>query len=670
MRRFPIGNGGIARAAYLAVGNAHRQCRPRFHWHSTPRPKPQKAQLPAEPRRCMAFATNEGSSTIYALSTAPGRAAIAIIRVSGPACVQRFPKPRFATLRTLYDPSQSPSRSSILDSGALIFYFPAPKTVTGEDVLELHIHGSPAVVKSVLNAIPRCTVADSPVAIALHKQSPIRYAEAGEFTRRAFLNDRLDLPQIEALGSTLAADTEQQRRLAIRGTSDSLSVRYEQWRQQLLYARGELEALIDFSEDQHFDESVEEFVTSVAAQVQSLLYQINLHITNASKGELLRNGIRVALLGAPNAGKSSLLNQIVGREAAIVSSEEGTTRDVVDVGVDLGGWLCKFGDTAGLRSDIFLDGAEAKGNFVPIGKVEKEGIRRAKARALDSDLVIVVLSLEKVPGEKLAQLIAEPEVISAAKICLESNKNMVVAINKTDKLLIEETRESSQGYRDGPMPNYTQKASELLGGIDPRLIFPISCQEAQGAHESIIPLKTRDPGGIQALLSGLIREFEEMSTPVGLEERFSATGENGHQNIQSLDKSYWEDSLGVTHRQSSNLQICAQHLEDFLTQTIGNEARTPDNANANNMDETENKNHTKQNIKTEIDIDIVTAAEHLRYAAESLAKITGRGEGGDVESVLGVVFEKYGFLLFLFFSFYPVVFNIETDGEGRFCVGK
>ncbi|GBF64334.1 tRNA modification GTPase [Trichophyton mentagrophytes] len=586
-------------------------------WNHSGRPQPLtlppfKPPIRVSPqRRWASFFQDEKPTTIYALSTAPGRAAIAIIRISGPDCIpiykalcpnRKLPKPRFAALRTIYEPGKPLSADNALDSGALVFHFPAPNTVTGEDVLELHIHGGPAVIKSILSAIPKCAgPGDAPSA-------SIRYAEPGEFTRRAFLNDRLDLPQIEALGNTLAADTEQQRRLAIRGTNDALSTRYEQWRKQLLYARGELEALIDFSEDQHFDESVDDFISSVTGQVDSLLHQINLHIKNASKGELLRSGIKVALLGAPNAGKSSLLNQIVGRDAAIVSSEEGTTRDIVDVGVDLGGWLCKFGDMAGLRSKLSQSQLAAQGHVVStVGKIEEEGIRRAKARALESDVVIVVLSVE---GSREQGLSLEPEVVSAVHSCLELDKKVLVAINKTDMLSVEP--------ESHVMPNYKAQVSAVFGGLDPDLIFPISCQEAQNSTG-------QDPGGIQSLLKGLIRTFEEISTPAGLHSDGKETG-------QQFDKTYWEDSLGVTHRQSSNLQICAQHLNDFLSQ-INEGSITPDNA----IDSIKNNMIIKQ---VEKDVDIVMAAEHLRFAAESLAKITGRGEGGDVESVLGVVFEK------------------------------
>ena len=235
-------------------------------------------------------------------------------------------------------------------------------------MLELHVHGGPAVVRAVLSAIPQCaTHVESSAASAVHS---IRYAEPGEFTRRAFANNRMDLPQIESLGETLSASTERQRQISVRGTTSSLAVRYEQWRVLLLAARGELEALIDFSEDQHFDESPAQLCASVARQVQGLCTQIKAHVVNAVRGELLRNGISMALLGAPNAGKSSLLNCIVGREAAIVSQEAGTTRDIVEVSVDLGGWLVKIGDMAGLRR-AGLVGPDI------VGAVEQEGIKRA-----------------------------------------------------------------------------------------------------------------------------------------------------------------------------------------------------------------------------------------------------------------------------------------------------
>lgn len=518
------------------------------------------------------------------------------------------PKPRVAAVRALHDPAQEPTGNSVLDSGALVLYFPAPKTVTGEDVLELHVHGGPAIVKSVLAAISHMNRTDRLV----------RYAEPGEFTRRAFMNNRLDLPQIEALGDTLAADTEQQRRLAVRGTSDKLAKRYEMWRMQLLYARGELEALIDFAEDQDFEESSDQLITSVASQVRALGAQIRFHIRNASKGELLRNGIRIALLGAPNAGKSSLLNRVVGKEAAIVSTEEGTTRDIVDVGVDLGGWYCKLGDMAGIRS-------ESGGGSIVIGAVEKEGIRRARARALDSDAVVVVVSLENGVNGEPYRLSVEPEVVAAVNDCVQAGKCLIVAFNKCDRM--------PAATRDGQLPKeLAEAAATLFPSIPTTRLFAISCQEAQGEAS----LDQQDPGNIQNFLRGLITTFEEIASPLGIDG-----DENGQYDI-----SYWEDSLGVTHRQSSNLQRCVQHLNEFLTETSRTETpKTP--------------GYEYGLIGT--DVDIVMAAEHLRFAADALAKITGKGESGDVEDVLGVVFEKY--------VPWAVGFQWLTCVH-RFCVGK
>ncbi|KAJ4287536.1 hypothetical protein N0V90_012239 [Kalmusia sp. IMI 367209] len=526
--------------------------------------------------------------TIYALSTASGRAAIAVIRVSGPACrrvyqglcpSKAFPKPRHAALRKLYTPNLPPSISTLLDSGALVLYFPAPNTVTGEDVLELHVHGGPAIVRAVLAAIPQCVESAGGVKAA---GARIRYAEPGEFTRRAFANSRMDLPQIESLGETLSATTEQQRMLSVRGTTSKLATRYECWRTLLLQARGELEALIDFSEDQHFDESPAALCASVAYQVQNLSTLIEAHVANAVRGELLRSGISVALLGAPNAGKSSLLNRIVGREAAIVSHEAGTTRDVVEVGVDLGGWLVKIGDMAGLRK-AGLVGADV------VGAVEEEGIKRAKQRALQSDVLIVVQD---------ATATMDPEVVETAKQCVDLGINVVVAINKIDQL-------------DDPQlsDNWKAKVHDLLR-IPAERIFFVSCREAEQSSRATSSRK--DPGQVQAFLHGLLETFRGMTAAL-------VPGSDP-------DPSIWQESLGATERQRALLSECLLHLDSFL-KAVQDPSQDQSRSVAIEIDEPDA-------------VDIVIAAESLRLAADALAKITGRGEGGDVEEVLGVVFEK------------------------------
>ena len=464
--------------------------------------------------------------------------------------------------------------------------------MTGEDMLELHVHGGPAIVKAVLTAIPGAI-----------KRSPdrsnhvVRYADPGEFTRRAFYNNRLDLTQIEALGDTLSADTEQQRRLAVNGTKHSLAKRYEGWRQQLLYARGELEALIDFSEDQHFEESPAKLVSSVAKQVEQLSSRVQASIQNASRGELLRGGFSIALVGAPNAGKSSLLNVIVGREAAIVSKEEGTTRDVVEVGVDIGGYYCRFSDLAGLRGGS-PGGPAPTATTGNIGEVEEEGIRRAKERALAADVVIVVLSLE--PSEESLDVKLNPEVRATIAKCDGDRQKIIYVVNKWDLV-------RTHGY------DQQKVHRDILRSVvaDPNLTIPqdqmfcVSCEDARQGRE---PLS--DSGRFQQFLQGLTKVFKEMTSAVVVE------GESDSQGPAA-----WEESLGASERQRLLLQQCLHHLNAFVLQVKPSEERSgPNSANA--------------------DIDVVLAAESLRAAADCLAKITGKGETGDVEEVLGVVFEK------------------------------
>lgn len=391
----------------------------------------------------------------------------------------------------------------------------------------------------------------------------ICYAEPGEFTRRAFSNDRLTLPQIEALSDILSSTTEQQRILSVGSSSSSLSERYEAWRTALILARGELEALIDFSEDQQFDTSSNELLENVVTAVLELKEVLWNHVTNAAKGELLRSGISLTLVGAPNAGKSSLLNRVVGREAVIVSGEAGTTRDVVDLSVDLGGFMVVLGDTAGLRLDDISEG---------IGEVEKEGIRRAKKRVMDGDVVVVVLSVENI--SRSPELKVSPEVINIVK---EANgKEIIVVVNKMDLL-----RSNAGGTLPGDI---LATITSQLPGLPPNRIFGISCTAEAGA-------------GIQDFLHGLISIFRKMTSP------------------DSSSSSSWHESIGATERQRLLVEECMGFLESFLALT---------------------------NTDAKEYVDVVAAAEELRSAAGSLAKITGRGEGaGDVEEVLGVVFEKF-----------------------------
>ena len=494
--------------------------------------------------------------------------------------------------------------------------------MTGEDVIEFHVHGGAALVKSVLDAIPRCTGSRSRKRAGEH--SHIRHAEAGEFTKRAFYNGRLDLTQAESLGDILAAETEQQRRLAIGGDGNTLAKRYEEWRKMLLYARGEMEALIDFSEDQHFDESPTQLVASVTKQVYALHRRIQLHLRNAAKGELLRSGISVALLGAPNAGKSSLLNRVVGREAAIVSAEEGTTRDIIDVNVDIGGWLVRLGDLAGLRSKA-----------ATVGSVETEGIRRAMARALDSAVVVALFSIEMAEQGKPA-LVVHEQVVEAVHECVEAGKQVVIALNKVDLIPTQTRREVLLDRLRAVFPTL------------PRSRFVCtSCTEVSSTESHP---EDEEPVDIQSLLAALVTTFQEM-TQVDTPEDDTVPG-SASVKISSLTESqaYWTASLSISARQSAYLQECRRHLSDFLRQADPSRA-APTESSSTVLSTSEHYTDNHDDIVGEvhgddmvIEPDIVALAEDLRFAADYLARITGRGEaiaGGDVEDVLGVVFEKF-----------------------------
>ncbi len=296
--------------------------------------------------------------TIFARGSGSGRAAVAIIRVSGPATAEaitrlagRLPAPRAASLRTLRD-----AQGETLDR-ALVLWFPAPRSFTGEDAAELQLHGGRAVVDGVLAALS---------AIA-----GLRPAEPGEFTRRAFHNGRMDLPEVEALADLIEADTAAQRRQAMRQLDGALGQWARKLRAALIEALALSEACIDFSEE---EDLVTDFADELRRVVATVDRDIGTQLASAGRGEKLREGLVVIIAGPPNVGKSALLNRLAGRDVAIVSAHAGTTRDAIEVDLDLGGHVVRLVDTAGLRETS--------------DPVEQEGIARARARAASADLVL------------------------------------------------------------------------------------------------------------------------------------------------------------------------------------------------------------------------------------------------------------------------------------------
>jgi tRNA modification GTPase len=314
--------------------------------------------------------------------------------------------------------------------------------------------------------------------------------------------------------------------------------------------------------------------------VKSMLKSIEAHEEASRRSELLRKGIRISMLGHPNAGKSSLLNLIIGREASIVSAEAGTTRDVVEVSLDIEGYLCTFADTAGLRS-VALEHA---GGYIQkaekiVGKVEIEGIKRAKAKASESDIVLVLASVEPLPTGQGWEIQFDLEALQIAS----GAQDFLIIVNKVD--LIPE----------GRLEHLLDEFKSSLSNQDVRYrlqnIVTVSCMDTQEDNSSL-----EAAGNVRDLMNRLVASFE---------------------GLTRLDD---ENLLGVTERQRQLLKACREHCEEYL-------------------EEAEVKSRAAEFADS--DFDIVLAAEHLRSAANCLSRITGRGDAGDVEEILGVVFEKY-----------------------------
>ncbi|KAI8575977.1 hypothetical protein K450DRAFT_180015 [Umbelopsis ramanniana AG] len=391
-----------------------------------------------------------GPDTIFALSTAPGKAGVAVIRISGknaeevstgtPIAVlkmthmKKLPAPRQAVLKKIYHPSSK----ELLDKG-IVLWFPGPQSYTGEDTAEFHIHGGNAVTRSVLDALGSIT--------------QYRIADRGEFSRRAFDNDKLDLTELEGLADLLNAETEMQRKLALRQAEGSLRQQYDGWREQLIKCMALTEAVIDFGEDENIEDGV---LNDVLVIVERLRESIKAHLNDNRIGEILRDGIHITISGPPNAGKSSFLNTLARREAAIVSDIPGTTRDVVEVSLNLGGYPVVLSDTAGLRESSDL--------------IEMEGVKRAMAKISTSDMHICLLPLPEIESF---------ERLHGHKILNESiTPDTILIINKSDASNTISSKET------------IERLTKTLGV---RHTWLISCKTGEGidqALESLIDFAT------------------------------------------------------------------------------------------------------------------------------------------------------------------------------------
>lgn len=327
------------------------------------------------------------TDTIMARASGAGPAAVAVLRLSGPragsvlaALAGHLPEPRRASLRRLRG-----SDGDVLDE-ALVLWFPGPGSYTGEDAAELHLHGGIAILAAVETAL-----------LSLG----CRPAEPGEFTRRAFLHGRMDLTQAEGIADLIAAETETQRRQALRQAGGALATLYEGWTQRLTGILAQQEAAIEFE----MDDLPSDVGTRAREGAVGLCSEITTHLADGGRGQHLREGLSIAILGAPNAGKSSLMNALAERDAVIVSPMPGTTRDIVECRLVLGGVPVVLTDTAGLRATQ--------------DAVEQEGVRRATRRASEADLLLVAFASDQHPDAESCML-------------LESGQQVLVLATKSD----------------------------------------------------------------------------------------------------------------------------------------------------------------------------------------------------------------------------------------------
>ncbi|MAH04370.1 MAG: tRNA uridine-5-carboxymethylaminomethyl(34) synthesis GTPase MnmE [Alphaproteobacteria bacterium] len=340
--------------------------------------------------------------TIYALSTPPGTSGVAVIRVSGPDAFKglqaltnkkdSFFVPRRTFLCRLFDPKDH----SLIDR-AMIIPFVAPHSFTGEDVVEYHIHGGLAVRKILLDV--------------LSKLDGHRMAEAGEFSRRAFQNDKMDLIEAEGISDLIHAETEEQHKQALIQMDGTLSAIYIDWADRLKNMLAYMEADIDFAEDEDIEETA---FSRMRDKLAALGGEIRMHLDDNRRGERLREGVQVVIVGAPNAGKSSLLNALARRDVAIVSQMAGTTRDIIEAHLDLNGYPVVLADTAGLRPEQLEDSQDGH------DMVENEGIRRAIDRAKKADIKLLVFNGTELPDLNLntLQLASEDDLFVVNKIDL------------------------------------------------------------------------------------------------------------------------------------------------------------------------------------------------------------------------------------------------------------
>lgn len=424
------------------------------------------------------------TDTIFALASGAGRAAVAVMRVSGvgaggvlAALAGGLPAPRMTSLRRLRHGGE------VLDQ-ALVLWFPGPASYTGEDCAELHLHGGPAVVAAVADALAALGA---------------RPAEPGEFTRRAFSHGKLDLTAAEGIADLIAADTEAQRRQALRQAEGGLARRQAEWAARLARLLARQEAFIEF-EDEDLPAGLDD---AVAREAAALRAELAAEIAGAARAETLREGLRIAILGAPNAGKSSLLNALLGREAAITSPQAGTTRDVVEARMIIAGVPVVLADTAGLRET-----GDA---------IEAEGVRRARAQASSAELVLAVFAADAAADAETLALVEAGAiaVVNKADLMVPELAGLVVSARTGEGLpamraALEEAVRARAGLADHvglTRPRHRAALAATVAALD-GLDVPLPELRAEALRGALRALgRLTGTVGVEAVLDLVFSEF-------------------------------------------------------------------------------------------------------------------------------------------------------------------
>ncbi len=436
-------------------------------------------------------------NTIYSPASPIQKSGIIVIRISGPDAKKVFlslgcssPEPREATLQSIYHPNTK----ELIDK-CISIYYKAPRSFTGEDVLELHIHGGKAVLDLTMDA--------------LSKIPNLRIADPGEFSMRAFLNNKMDLTEVEGLQELIDSDTKAQHKQALKKLSGELSFTYENWRKSLLNILTRVEASIDFPEE----EIPADVLRNTDLKIKEVIDGISLYLENSKKGEKLSEGLYIAILGPTNAGKSSLINKISKKDLAIVSSIEGTTRDIIEIDLDIAGYPVTIADTAGLRESE--------------NEIENEGIRRSIEKAKTADLKIIMLDGSKdFAQEESVKLAGENDLIVVNKkdlitselpIKLENKKILYISIKESEgiELLMSQVINFTQGFfvNTDNTPIITKqrhrenlsKALECLQNTDLSADIVLAAEELRSAANYLASITGRID--VESLLGEIFSSF-------------------------------------------------------------------------------------------------------------------------------------------------------------------